>query len=77
MKFNGTPESYAVGGKTLDDGFQTLIEVIRNATLVQVKLNGTEYFRKTLSTTGQLNAQVLYLGAPAPTNSPGKILISL
>lgn len=68
MRFNGTPESYAVGGKQLDDGYQTLIQVIRNTTLVQVKLNGTEYFRKTLSTTGQLNAQVLYLGAPAPAS---------
>lgn len=72
MKFNGTPESYAVGGKTLDDGYQTLIEVIRNSTLVQVKLNGTEYFRKTLSSTGQLNAQVLYLGAPPPEYGMGK-----
>lgn len=31
-------------------------------TLVQVKLNGTEYFRKTISATGSLDAQVLYLG---------------
>lgn len=31
-------------------------------TLVQVKLNGTEYFRKTISATGPLDAQVLYLG---------------
>lgn len=70
MRFNGTPESYAVGGKQLDDGYNHFIEVIRNSTLVQVKLNGTEYFRKTLSTTGQLNAQVLYLGAPAPSINP-------
>lgn len=67
MRFNGTPETYAVGGKQLDDGYNHLIEVIRNSTLVQVKLNGTEYFRKTLSSTGQLNAQVLYLGGP-PTS---------
>ncbi|CAO1412778.1 unnamed protein product [Diamesa serratosioi] len=70
MRFNGTPETYAVGGKQLDDGFNHLIEVIRNSTLVQVKLNGTEYFRKTLSTTGQLNAQVLYLGALPPQIDP-------
>jgi protein crumbs len=63
--FNGTPEAYTVGGKKLDDGLNHLIEVVRNSTLVQVKLNGTEYFRKTLSTTGHLNAQVLYLGSPA------------
>lgn len=31
-------------------------------TLVQVKLNGTEYFRKTISATGTLDAQVLFLG---------------
>ena len=68
MRFNGTPEDYTVGGKQLDDGFNHLIEIIRNTTLVQVKLNGTEYFRKTLSNTGQLNAQVLYLGAPPPTS---------
>lgn len=68
MRFNGTPEEYTVGGKQLDDGFNHLIEIIRNTTLVQVKLNGTEYFRKTLSNTGQLNAQVLYLGAPPPTS---------
>lgn len=63
--FNGTPEGYSVGGKKLDDGFNHLIEVVRNTTLVQVRLNGTEYFRKTLSTSGQLSAQVLYLGSPA------------
>jgi protein crumbs len=31
---------------------------------VQVKLNGTEYFRKTISATGTLDAQVLFLGGP-------------
>lgn len=36
--------------------------MIRNVTLVQVKLNDTEYFRKTISATGSLDAQVLYLG---------------
>lgn len=64
MKFNGTLETYAVGGKQLDDGYNHLIEVIRNSTLVQVKINGTEYFRKTLSSTGLLNAQFLSLGGP-------------
>ena len=29
---------------------------------MQVKINGTEYFRKTISATGQLNVNVLYLG---------------
>lgn len=43
-----------------------LIQVIRNQTLIQVKMNGTEYFRKTLSSNGQLDAQVLYLGGPPP-----------
>ncbi|XP_055602052.1 protein crumbs isoform X2 [Uranotaenia lowii] len=66
MIFNDTPEGYTVGGNKLDNGYLHLIEVIRNSTLVQVKLNGTEYFRKTLSSTGQLNAQVLYLGGPPP-----------
>lgn len=37
---------------------------MRNSTLVQVKLNGSEYFRKPISATGQLEAQVLYLGGP-------------
>jgi protein crumbs len=64
MRFNGTPETYAVGGKQLDDGYNHLIEIIRNSTLVQVKINGTEYFRKTLSSTGILNAQFLSLGGP-------------
>ncbi|XP_017140739.1 protein crumbs isoform X1 [Drosophila miranda] len=67
MQFSGTPEAYTVGGQKLDNGYNHLIEVVRNQTLVQVKLNGTEYFRKTLSTTGLLDAQVLYLGGPAPT----------
>uniref|UniRef100_A0A1I8PY45 Protein crumbs n=1 Tax=Stomoxys calcitrans TaxID=35570 RepID=A0A1I8PY45_STOCA len=70
MQFNGTPEAYTVGGNKLDNGYNHLIEVVRNQTLVQVKLNGTEYFRKTLSSTGLLDAQVLYLGGPAPTTPP-------
>ncbi|XP_067637731.1 protein crumbs isoform X2 [Eurosta solidaginis] len=64
MQFNATPEAYTVGGNKLDNGYNHLIEVVRNQTLVQVKLNGTEYFRKTLSSTGLLDAQVLYLGGP-------------
>jgi len=35
---------------------------VRNVTLVQVKINGTEYFRKTISATGPLDLNVLYLG---------------
>jgi protein crumbs len=64
IQFNGTPEAYTVGGVKLDNGYNHLIEVIRNVTLVQVKLNGTEYFRKTISATGTLDAQVLFLGGP-------------
>ncbi|XP_025835498.1 protein crumbs isoform X2 [Agrilus planipennis] len=62
IQFNGTPEAYTVGSVKLNDGYLHLIEVIRNVTLVQVKLNGTEYFRKTISATGTLDAPVLYLG---------------
>lgn len=62
IQFNGTPEAYTVGGVKLNDGYNHLIEVIRNVTLVQVKLNGTEYFRKTISALGALDAQVLFLG---------------
>ncbi|EEZ98818.2 protein crumbs [Tribolium castaneum] len=67
IQFNGTPEAYTVGGVKLDNGYDHLIEVIRNVTLVQVKLNGTEYFRKTISATGTLDAQVLFLGGPPQT----------
>lgn len=66
MQFNGSPEAYTVGGNKLDNGYTHLIQIIRNTTLIQVKLNGTEYFRKTISSTGQLDAQVLYLGGPPP-----------
>lgn len=61
MQFNGT-EAYTVGGVKLHDGNNHLIQIVRNITLVQVKINGTEYFRKTISATGQLNVTVLYLG---------------
>ncbi|XP_071442369.1 protein crumbs isoform X3 [Hetaerina americana] len=62
IKLNSTPEAYTVGGVRLDDGNNHLIQVVREVTLVQVRINGTEYFRKTISATGKLNAQVLYLG---------------
>lgn len=39
--------------------------------MVQVKINGREYFRKTISATGQLDAQVLYLGG-FPSSKPSK-----
>ncbi|CAG9772773.1 unnamed protein product [Ceutorhynchus assimilis] len=58
IQFNGSGEAYPVSGVKLDNGYVHLIEVIRNVTLVQVKLNGTEYFRKTISANGILNAQI-------------------
>lgn len=39
--------------------------------MIQVKINGTEYFRKTISATGQLDVQVLYLGG-FPSSKPMK-----
>lgn len=45
IQFNGSAEAYPVSGVKLDNGYNHLIEVIRNVTLVQVKINGTEYFR--------------------------------
>jgi len=66
IQFNGTPEGYTVGGVRLDDGNNHLIEVVRNITLVQVKINGSEYFRKTISASGQLDVQLLYLGGVPP-----------
>ncbi|XP_013166449.1 PREDICTED: protein crumbs, partial [Papilio xuthus] len=70
LRFNLTPENYTVGGTRLDNGYLHLIEVVRNSTLVQVKLNGTEYFRKSISAARQLDAQVLYLGGPPPLPQP-------
>jgi len=62
-----TTESYPVGGTRLDDGHRHLIEVVRNVTLVEVRINGSEYFRKTISFGSYLTAPVLYLGGkPAP-----------
>ncbi|XP_022919866.2 protein crumbs isoform X1 [Onthophagus taurus] len=66
IEIHGNAESYIVGGVKLDNGYNHLIEVIRNVTLVQVKLNGTEYFRKTISATGHLDAEILYLGGQQP-----------
>lgn len=70
LRFNQTPEKYPVGGTRLDNGYLHLIEVVRNSTLVQVKLNGTEYFRKSISAAKQIDAQVLYLGGPPPPLPP-------
>ncbi|XP_012537292.2 protein crumbs isoform X3 [Monomorium pharaonis] len=67
IQFNGT-EAYTVGGVKLNDGNNHLIQVVRNVTLVQVKINGTEYFRKTISATGDLNVTVLYLGGLPQTS---------
>ncbi|KAI5637364.1 EGF-like domain-containing protein [Phthorimaea operculella] len=70
LRFNQTPEHYTVGGTRLDNGHLHLIQVVRNSTLVQVKLNGTEYFRKSISAAKVLDAQVLYLGGPPPAMPP-------
>uniref|UniRef100_A0ABD2VS18 Protein crumbs n=1 Tax=Trichogramma kaykai TaxID=54128 RepID=A0ABD2VS18_9HYME len=67
IQFNGT-EAYTVGGVKLNDGNNHLIQVVRNVTLVQVKINGTEYFRKTISASGQLNVTVLHLGGLPQTS---------
>lgn len=61
IQLNGT-EAYTVGAVKLNDGNYHLIRIIRNTTLVQVKINGTEYFRKTISASGPLNSTILYLG---------------
>ncbi|KAK9712540.1 Laminin G domain [Popillia japonica] len=67
MEIHGNVEAYFVGGIKLDNGFNHLIEVMRNVSLVQVKINGTEYFRKTISSTGYLDADILYLGGRPST----------
>lgn len=67
LQINGSSEEQPVGGNRLDNGYTHLLQVVRNLTLVQVKINGTEYFRKTLSSLGQLDAETLYLGGPPPT----------
>ncbi|KAG8293886.1 hypothetical protein J6590_007552 [Homalodisca vitripennis] len=62
IQFNGTSEGYGIPGTKLDNGYYHLIQVVRNYTLVQIKINGTEYVRKTIGANGQLDLQVLYLG---------------
>lgn len=64
FQINGSLEEQPVGGNRLDNGYIHLLQVIRNQTLVQVKINGTEYFRKTLSSVGPLDAETVYLGGP-------------
>lgn len=76
IQLNGAPEEQPVGGNRLDNGSTHLLQVVRNHTLVQVKINGTEYFRKTLSSLGQLDADVLYLGGPPPTIDGSELLLS-
>ncbi|XP_046419281.1 protein crumbs isoform X6 [Neodiprion fabricii] len=68
IQFNGS-EAYTVGGVKLNQGNYHLIQVVRNVTLVQVKINGSEYFRKTIGATGQSNVTVLYLGG-LPRQTP-------
>lgn len=78
FQINGSLEEQPVGGNRLDNGFTHMLQVIRNQTLVQVKINGTEYFRKTLSSVGPLDAENLYLGGPhdidnySPKETPDK-----
>lgn len=43
--------------------------MVRNVALVRVKINRMEYFRKTISATGNLDAQVLYLGGQPQSRS--------
>lgn len=65
FQINSTTEpEQPVSGNRLDNGYIHMLQVIRNQTLVQVKINGTEYFRKTLSSVGPLDAETLYLGGP-------------
>lgn len=63
LQLNGVHESSNVAGVPLDNGYSHLIQVIRNVTLVGVRINGTEHFRKTIGANGQLDLQVLQLGA--------------
>ncbi|KAL1131733.1 hypothetical protein AAG570_011346 [Ranatra chinensis] len=62
IQFNGSLESYSVGGVRLDNGYNHFIQVVRNVTLVQVKINDTEYFRKAIGATEHLDLQILSLG---------------
>lgn len=49
---------------------QFVSQVVRNVTLVEVRINGTEYFKKTISSAGPLSAHVLYLGGMPPRPRP-------
>ena len=63
IRFKSAPTSYHVSGVKLDDGSYHFIEVIRVSqpqVQVQIKLNGTEYFKN--SADDSLNIQVMYLG---------------
>ncbi|XP_067213668.1 protein crumbs isoform X3 [Linepithema humile] len=62
FQFGNVTDGYTVDGAKLNDGNSHLIQVTRNVTLLEVKINGTEHFRKTISATGDLNVTVLYLG---------------
>lgn len=46
------------------------MQVVRNSTLVQVKLNGTEYFRKSISAAKQLDAQVSFSSSSPDASAP-------
>lgn len=70
FQINGSLEEQPVGGNRLDNGYTHMLQVIRNQTLVQVKINGTEYFRKTLSSVGPLDAEHLYLGGQPNAFNP-------
>lgn len=68
IQFGSSRESYSVGGTRLDDGFSHLIQVVRNGTLVAVRINGTENFRKTISSQEPLIASALYIGGLPSAN---------
>ncbi|GLH08522.1 Neurogenic locus Notch protein [Gryllus bimaculatus] len=59
---NRSLEYYVVSGVHLANGQSHLIQIIRNVTLMQVKINGTEFFRKTITASGAIDVQKLYLG---------------
>nr|CAD7398371.1 unnamed protein product [Timema cristinae] len=65
-QFNNSLESQVVTRIKLNDGYNHLIQFVRNVTLVQVKVNGSEHFRKTISEMGPMDVQVLYLGGEPP-----------
>lgn len=69
IQFAGNQESYSVGGVKLDNGHNHLIQIVRNGTLVQFRINNTEYFRNTIGASEHLHVDVLYLGG-MPKLSP-------